>query len=61
MRGQKTNPGRGNGLVIQMGHAMVRGERLNARAHLLQRRVERLPMQVQPGQPEMVGMPESEA
>ena len=56
VRREKVYPRRGDGLVIQIAEAVVRGERLNSSAHVRQCIFERFLMQMEPSQPQMVGM-----
>ena len=58
MSGQEVHPGNCDRFMVQMRHVVVRGESLHARTDLPQCFFKGLTVQVNPRQPQVVGMPE---
>ena len=58
MSGQQAHPGHCDCLVIQMGDVMMRGKSFDAHTHFQQCFLKRLPVQMNPREPEVVGMVE---
>ena len=58
MSGQQADPGCRHSIIITMRGAMMGGEALDPCPDVGQRDIERLAAQVQPGQTQMVGVPE---
>ena len=56
MSRQKVNPGGGDRLVIESRKTVVLGKRLNSAAHAVQCGFKRLSCEVQPGQPQVIGV-----
>ena len=58
MSGQEVHPGNCYRFMVKMRHVVMRGESLNALAHLPHCFFKRLTMKVNPRQAQVVGMPE---
>ena len=53
---QKVHPGSCDRLVIKTAELVVLRKRLNSAAHVVERGFKRLSREVQPGQPQMIGV-----